>query len=79
MSRPSPDVELTLHINGVPQARVNASSVYLQNASKATADAFAKYVIGHRDEVHFVATPLVPSRDPTFVDFRLKIQTEQLV
>ena len=79
LSRPSPDVELALHIDGVPQAQVNASSVYIENESKPTANAFANSMLGHSDKVHFVATPLTPSKNTMSLVFRLKIQKEELI
>jgi len=62
LNRPSPDVELSLQINGVPQARVTASCVNVENRSKPTEDAFANFILGHIDKVHFVATPLTPPK-----------------
>ena len=34
LSRPAPDLEFALHIAGVPQARVTAGSVYIENEAK---------------------------------------------
>ena len=45
LDRPAPDVEVALHIAGVPQARVNASSVYAKNESKSSMNAFANSVL----------------------------------
>ena len=78
-SRPFPDVELALHIDGVPQARITVSSVYIENESKPTADAFANCVLGYTDNVNFVAAPLTFSKAALSVIFRLKIQKEELI
>jgi len=79
LERPAPDVEFALHITGVPQARVNASSFYVKNESKPSMNTFANYLLGHRDKINFVATPLTPSNATISVTFRLKIQKEQLI
>jgi len=79
LNRPSPDVELSLQINGIPQARVTASCVYVENRSKPTEDAFANFVLGHVDKVHFVATPLTRPKGELSVVFLLKIQKEELI
>ena len=79
LSRTVPDVELALQIDGVPQARVNASSIYIENESKPTSNAFANCVLGHADNVNFVATPLAPAKDTVSLVFRLRIQKEELI
>jgi len=78
LTKPSPDVELSLQINGVPQVRVYVKSIYIGDELRPSAHAFANCMLGHRDKTHFVARPLTPSKDPIRVTLRLRIQKEEI-
>ena len=74
LDRPSVEIELALHVNGVRRGAVYALTVYAGNSSKPMLDAFANRPIYHGHLAYFVATPLLSLTEPISVRFRLTIR-----
>jgi hypothetical protein len=79
LTKPIPDVELSLQVSGVQRAKVNAGSIYSPNEANEAVEAFANYHLGHKDKAYFAARPLTPSHAPISLTFLLRIQKEELI